>query len=86
MFVAIIMESYEATKEPGGELLVLALRLALPLPRLSLILTSPCLFCVLWFNYFCPSRAGGPDLVSMLEESLMKPMQENFQAMMRKLR
>jgi hypothetical protein len=56
MFVAIIMESYEATKEPGGELLVLALRLALPLPRLSPILTSPCSFCVLWFNYFFPSR------------------------------
>ena len=85
MFVAIIMESYEATKEPGGELLVLALRLALPLPRLSLILTSPCLFCVLWFKLLF-SRAGGPDLVSMLEESLMKPMQENFQAIMRKLR
>jgi hypothetical protein len=62
------------------------LRLALPLPRLSLILTSSYMFCVLWFNYFFPSRAGGPNLVSMLEESFMKPMQENFQAMMRKLR
>jgi hypothetical protein len=47
---------------------------------------SSCMFCVLWFNSFFLSRAGGPNLVSMLEESFMKPMQENFQAMMRKLR
>jgi len=46
MFVAIIMESYEATKEPGD----------------------------------------GPDVMSMLEESFMKPMQESVQALMRKVR
>lgn len=29
---------------------------------------------------------GGPDLASMLEDSVVKPMQESFQAFMRKLR
>jgi hypothetical protein len=71
MFVAIIMESYEATKEPGGAFL----------RHLSLlhvvISTTPSQFL---------SLEGGPDLVSMLEESVMKPMQESFQAFMRKLR
>ncbi len=47
--------------------------IALPLPQLSLMVFS------LLF-------AGGPDLVSMMEESFVKPMQENFQALMRKLR